>query len=317
MHSRPTSNRGPSTADPSASPSLTKLTRGPDTEAQVDTPSLPVSILKIRHKIELTAQATTSDIENGVASVDYDPGHNTNIHQKVDNWLLMIRFERMELVKGPKISISIGDTTIPNIPRRAAMAVSQTLNKHFSTNTTGTNLHFEAGTLRPEAVRMLLVAWLQETCNTFEAEEVPLRYHFRRDISILQAARLLGMEPYTKSIMHHYVDYLYTQMPDDHEMACVEELRTSDRDPVWTKMINNLSHLRHKKRMPDPDRFAEFLKGHPDIARAVDEADAYFKARGQERRERRVRERSKVYDYQTGDEWVLTGEEAAVWRKMW
>ncbi|KAJ4360992.1 uncharacterized protein N0V89_001561 [Didymosphaeria variabile] len=252
-------------------------------------------------------------VEHGAASIDADPESNAVVHQQLDNWLLMIRFERMNMMKGPKISISIGDVLIRGIYKRAAMAVSRTLNEHFTMAPHSTHFHFEAGSLEIKAVCTLLISWLRETSKIFEAHEVRFRKRFHTNIAILRAARLLGMERYTNIIMQSYINYVQTEVPYYHEIACVEAMRTSHKDPVWTAMVNHLSHLRYTGQIPDPKTFSKFHRKHPELAGAMYYTDQFFKAKAAEDRRGYPLIKHLICDYETGQKVMVTGKEAAMW----
>jgi hypothetical protein len=210
------------------------------------------------------------------------------VHQKLDQWLLMIRFERMEMMKGPKTTVYFGDLPIKNIPKRAAMAVSVKLNHHFSFNPCSTRFDIDTGLLTAKAVRTLLVHWLQKTNRLFEAHEVQFQNGFYRDIAVLRAARFFGMERYTDSIMKHYVEYMRTKVPHYDEIAYAEAMRTSEKDLVWTAMLNHLTHLRYTSQIDDAAKFSKFLKKHPDYNVAMSRTDRYFKTRAAEKHLHRI-----------------------------
>jgi hypothetical protein len=189
------------------------------------------------------------------------------VHQKLDQWLLMIRFERMEMMKGPKTTVYFGDLPIKNIPKR---------------------FDIDTGLLTAKAVRTLLVHWLQKTNRLFEAHEVQFQNGFYRDIAVLRAARFFGMERYTDSIMKHYVEYMRTKVPHYDEIAYAEAMRTSEKDLVWTAMLNHLTHLRYTSQIDDAAKFSKFLKKHPDYNVAMSRTDRYFKTRAAEKHLHRI-----------------------------
>ncbi|KAJ4304801.1 hypothetical protein N0V90_000329 [Kalmusia sp. IMI 367209] len=215
---------------------------------------------------------------------------NTKTKRKPDTWLVMIRFERIKMMQGPTITVSVGDVSIRDIPKRAAMVVSTTLSKYFTEHPEHSEYKFGYGSLDPGAVNALLVLYLRATCKVFEATEVPFRNTFYENVAILRAARLLGMERYTRSILRYYVKYLYDELPRYDEIVIIEDMATSNKDPLWTKMVNGLTHLQHKQQIPDPEIFAAFLVQHPKLSAAIASANGYFmnKARKQRRAGRKV-----------------------------
>ncbi|KAF9741891.1 hypothetical protein PMIN06_007996 [Paraphaeosphaeria minitans] len=215
------------------------------------------------------------------------------VHQHLDDWRLMIGQERMYMMQGPTITIYIGGKPAVTTWKRAAMAVSRTLNGHFTANPESTRFDFAPGDLTRKAVYTLLRDWLQKTGKEFEAHEVLLHNQhdiaqaredvtindFELDMAVLWAARVLGMEKYTDVITQYYLNYIRTGMPHHMEIACVEEMRASPENPLWTTMINRLTYLRHTNQIKDPKKFSIFLKKHPILANCIESADLHFRCR--------------------------------------
>ena len=107
------------------------------------------------------------------------------VDQALDNLLVMIRPERQDLLQGPCITIHVGGTSVINISKRAAMATSSVLHKHFTANPESLEYRFSRGQVHPGAVRFLLIDWMQETCNEFEAYAIPAQKTFGEDVAIL------------------------------------------------------------------------------------------------------------------------------------
>ncbi|KAI4665884.1 uncharacterized protein J4E78_003349 [Alternaria triticimaculans] len=215
------------------------------------------------------------------------------IDQSIDNLLEMIRAQRQALLQGPRITIHIGDTSVEGISKRAAMAASTVLQKHFTANPQSHEYVFSRGQIHPGAVRLLLIGWMQETCNEFEAYAVPAQKTFGEDAALLRAARLLGMERYCSHIHAGYVEYLKTQLPSYEEIITVEQNAMSDKDPLWTAMVNHLCHDRYKRLIPDPEDFAAFLEKHTRLRKAMESADIFFAGMAKRQVEGREQEREK------------------------
>ena len=124
------------------------------------------------------------------------------------------------------------------------MAASSVLNKHFTGNAESTEYRFLRGEIHPAAVRLLLIGWMRETCNEFEAYAIPIQNTFEEDVAVLRAVRLLGMERYCSHILSHYVNYLKTELPTYEHIIAVQQNATSYKDPLWTAMVNHLCHDR-------------------------------------------------------------------------
>jgi hypothetical protein len=112
-----------------------------------------------------------------------------------------------------------------------------------------------------------------------------MRGTFAQNVALLRAARVLGMERYTRHILKEFVDYLKTDLPSYEEIAIVEHNATSDQDPLWTGLVNHLCHDRHKKFIPDPEAFEAFLEQHPRLKKAMAAADAYFQGEAKKNRD--------------------------------
>jgi DNA-directed RNA polymerase subunit N (RpoN/RPB10) len=190
----------------------------------------------------------------------------------------------------------VGDTSVTDIPKRAAMAASSVLYKHFNTNPEALEYRFSRGYIHPGAVRFLLISWMRETCNEFEAYAIPAQKTFAEDIAILRAARLLGMERYCRHILIGYVDYLKTQLPSYEEIITVEQNATSDKDPLWTAMVNHLCHDRFKGLIPDAEDFEAFLEKHTRLKKAMESADNFFAGYAKKQAEGRERERYQRWE---------------------
>tara|TARA_R110002003_G_scaffold27_5_gene1374 strand:- start:5916 stop:7589 length:1674 start_codon:yes stop_codon:yes gene_type:complete len=257
------------------------------------TPSLPqVSYAKTANSASLRPASKTAIVgADALPQLDlndsspHPPAPSFAVEQKLDNLLVMIRQARQNLFKGPRITIFVGRIAIKGIFKRVAMAVSSMLNRHFSRNPESVEYHFGAGYLDPEALRFLLISWVQDTSREFEAYAVPMRGTFAQNVALLRAARVLGMERYTRHILKEFVDYLKTDLPSYEEIAIVEHNATSDQDPLWTGLVNHLCHDRHKKFIPDPEAFEAFLEQHPRLKKAMVAADAYFQGEAKKNRD--------------------------------
>ncbi|KAL1797579.1 hypothetical protein ACET3X_004185 [Alternaria dauci] len=256
----------------------------------------------------MTEQNTGSTAKiTGTASTDVSASHSSPknpgqlppspiVDQALDNLLEMIRPQRQGLLQGPRITIHVGDTSVTDISKRAAMAASSVLHKHFTANPESMEYRFSRGQIHPGAVRLLLIGWMRETCNEFEAYAVPAQKTFGEDVAVLRAARLLGMERYCSHILTSYIDYLKTQLPSYEEIIAIEQNATSDRDPLWTAMINHLCHDRYKGLIPDVEYFEAFLEEHTRVKKAMESADKFFAGHAKKRAENLEKERRQRWE---------------------
>ncbi|KAH7392126.1 hypothetical protein DE146DRAFT_790684 [Phaeosphaeria sp. MPI-PUGE-AT-0046c] len=211
------------------------------------------------------------------------------VDQQLDNLYTMIRQQREKLFHGPLITIHIGSSRVIGIYKRVAMATSSILHKYFSENLESVDFTIQ-DFIAPDAVKYMLNTWMREMCHEFEVHAMPLQSSFANNVAILRAARFLGLEPYTKWILTNHVEYLRDNIPSYEEITIVERDRTSNADPLWTFMVNHLSHARHRGQIPDPEAFAAFLEEHPALKEAMHTADVFFAERAERARRARWEE---------------------------
>jgi len=204
------------------------------------------------------------------------PATGAVVKQLLDNLYVMIRQQRLNLLSGPMITIHVGNLEVAGISKRLVMACCSVLSKHFAKFPESLEYRFAQGSIDPDAIRHLLVTWAKDMSQAFEIYAVPMQGSFAKDVALLRASRLLGMEPYTKHMLGSYVRYLKESLPSYEEIDIVEQNATSEKDPLWTHMVNHLCHDRHKKLIPDPEYFADFLEDHPRLKKAMEDADSFF-----------------------------------------
>jgi hypothetical protein len=221
--------------------------------------------------------------------------HSALVEQPLDNLYVMIRQERQGLLKGPQITIHSGTEAVTGIFKRAAMAASSVLNAHFVKNPEVFEYHLSPeDTVDPRAIHYLLVSYMHGISKDLEACAVPWLNTFSQNVALLRAARKLGMEPYTKHILTSHVIYLKDHIPSYEEIAIIERNKTWEKDPLWTKMLNNLCYARHMRYLPDPDNFEAFLEDHPVLRKAMEVTDSYFYSRSEERHAEMLRRNAEA-----------------------
>jgi hypothetical protein len=198
------------------------------------------------------------------------------IEQRLDNLYAMIRPERQNLFSGPLITITIDSVKVTGIFKRVAMALSSVLNEYFVQNPESIEYQSPAENLVPGAAFYLLNIYPHETSQVFMVPPVPMQETFAMNVSLLHASRKLGMVRYTKEILSTHINYLKEEIPSYEEIAIIEEMKTSDQDPLWTHMVNHLCHDRFKGLIPDPEEFEAFLTHHTRLSEAMRTADEYF-----------------------------------------
>ena len=221
----------------------------------------------------------------------------TVVEQPLDNLLVMIKQQREALLEGPQITVYIGKVVVEEISKRAAMAASRGLNKHLTKHPESLEYYFSKDFMSPDAVCHLLKTWIEEISGEFEAWSVPIRPTFEKNVELLRAARLLGMERYTAHILAQFIDYVKTHLPLYKEIAVIEHNATSDKDPLWTNMVNHLCHDRHKGLFPDPEEFEAFLGKHQRLKKAMEAADIFFSSMAQQKWEAKEARRRQQWEH--------------------
>jgi hypothetical protein len=136
----------------------------------------------------------------------------TVVHQPIDDLYTMIRQQRQELSQGPTITIHKGANAVAGIFKRVAMAASPVLHKYFVENAESLEYAFQDH-VASSAVNYLLNTWMGEIRDVFEVYAVPAQNSFLKNVSLLRAARMIGMESYTRHILEKYVVYLNNNPP--------------------------------------------------------------------------------------------------------
>ena len=232
----------------------------------------------------------------------------TMVEQPLDNLYVMIRQQRLKLLSGPLITIYIGDIELTGIFKRLAMACCSVLSKYFAKFPESLEYRFAPDSIAPAAVAYLLTKWAKDMSQNFETYAVHMQGSFAKDVALLRASRLLGMEPYTKHMLSTYTHYLKDSLPSYQEIEIVELNATSEKDPLWTHMVNHLCHDRHKKLIPDPENFAHFLEEHPRLKEAMKKADVYFAGVAKNNWEERKSE-WEAYEAERRARWDLNEKE--------
>ena len=214
----------------------------------------------------------------------------------------MTRPQRLALRNGPQITIYINKLAVTDVFKRVAMALSPALNEHFTSDPTSLVFHIRSASLVPQAIRTLLVAWPEKNSKDFKASELQFQNTFHGDIALIYAARLLRMDKYVDSILRHYINYLNTRLPAYSEVIAIEQLRTSDEDPLWRTMIDHLTELRARHQIPDPIDFVFFLNSHPQIEKAMNATlEASRQTAHQAEEERRQQAARALYRHRNPD----------------
>jgi hypothetical protein len=208
------------------------------------------------------------------------------LQQPLEDLYVMIRQQRQELFQGPLITIDVQDRNgaVKGIYKRVAMAVSPVLNRYFEQNPYSM-VYTSREYADAEAVRYLLGIWMEDIRDEFEVQAVPMQETFIANVKLLRASRILGMERYTQHIMNTYLEYLMTEIPSYYEIDMIDLNTTSEKDPLWSRMVNHLCHARYQQYIPDPEEFALFLSSRPRLTNAMERSDNYFRDKAQKNRE--------------------------------
>ncbi|KAF2114376.1 hypothetical protein BDV96DRAFT_632539 [Lophiotrema nucula] len=221
------------------------------------------------------------DLATGVSSTDETSSGPRFIAQKLDNFLAMSPTEREWLVEGPTINIELGKMVVHDVPKRFAMAVSPPINSYFTRYPYAPVYKIYERDVEANAVFTLLRDWPEEVTKA-KYFQTPQPWRFNdlvKDLAVLRAAKVLGMDKYTVVTSNAYWNYLRYQLPTYEDIATLEKGAASSKqyDHYYRSLVNNLAHQRHQRKIRDVGDFKKFLAEHPklkaDIA-AVDKVNA-------------------------------------------
>ena len=92
------------------------------------------------------------------------------------------------------------------------------------------------------------------------------------------------METYTEHILAQHIEYVSTELLAYEEITVIEQHTASDKDILWTSMVNHLCHCRYRCHIPDPEEFAAFLDNHERLKKAMATSDVFFATRARQKR---------------------------------
>ncbi|KAF2267715.1 hypothetical protein CC78DRAFT_576714 [Lojkania enalia] len=171
---------------------------------------------------------------------------------------------RKSLLKGPSLKIFTGNDYVCSIPLLLFKAVSITPPEAFSNR----ELHLPACISgRPV---LYIQSWLKAASTLPVVPELSAKNNLLADLSICRAAKLLGVEVYTKKIIGRYWAYLKNSIPTYEEMSEIESLALSPDDSFFALLVKRMTWLRSRDMIPDPEPFAEYITQHPKLSKAME-----------------------------------------------
>ena len=180
----------------------------------------------------------------------------------------MKRSQRAELFHGPTITVIIGRETIRNVPKVLFMTVSPRVRNYFKENPGETYIPFKVGEIAVP-VMQLIKEWLTNMGTCAYVYSLKLRHNIVEDLAVRRDCHYLGMEKYVTHFTKQYCDRIRDSFIGLDNIAVIEK-NCVHNDNVWRCLVNNLLTMRLKKQIPEPEKFADFLKEHPRLAAAME-----------------------------------------------
>ena len=191
---------------------------------------------------------------------------------------MMDRGDRLLLLEGPKVCISVGmKVVIPEVTLRALSAVSKTAHKHFTKRPNYYELNLPFGSVDKKALEHV-IHWLKDVCSTANTYVIPHGRTFTQNVLIYKVCRVLGINSNIGHILNAIRDEITTRLLEYKEIhAIVTNLTPSD--PVFIHLAHNLTHKRYLKEIPDSECFQAYLSEHPELEKLMAEIHAKNTAR--------------------------------------
>ncbi|KAF2703272.1 hypothetical protein K504DRAFT_539027 [Pleomassaria siparia CBS 279.74] len=195
--------------------------------------------------------------------------------------------QRGELRKGVAVTIRCGNRWGFTMPWRLFQAVSQHAAKADTTH--AAMIEFHITNQLDYAPFVTLVKWF---INALDAKRVPELQRtdvFRDDLSLIRAAKELGMHKYVQHIFNYYWAYLKNQIAPFKEIDIILELALSEEDAFFVCITNRLAHLLLKDELKDTSELYAYLGAHPILGNSVKKTMERYRSR-QDRDSKRYEE---------------------------
>ncbi|KAF1999760.1 hypothetical protein P154DRAFT_576677 [Amniculicola lignicola CBS 123094] len=191
------------------------------------------------------------------------------------------RLERSDLKDDVCVSIFHGSDFICEAPRRAFLAASSTYQEQYTKlgpdgipkNDRGSRLRYQISTethINPKHVHDLLVHWLLPNTKMDTAFPIHAKHQVYNTIELWYAAECLGLQPYVEHIFKRIYTILKHQVPSYECLDLIQKSSGVDGDAFLRATVSNLSFLRYKNKIEDPETFEQYLAKNHKMAKMMD-----------------------------------------------
>jgi uncharacterized coiled-coil protein SlyX len=179
----------------------------------------------------------------------------------------MSQSEREDLYQGPTITVIIGDAQIRGVPKHMFMAASPKVREYFEQNPQETYIPFPRAEVAVP-VMDTIKNWL-ECMGTYNVVfSIKLKKDPAHDLLVRRNCIYLGMDKYVAHFTRQYCDRIRDEglaFLTFDTMAIIEK-NTEDNDSLFFCLANNIASLRQRGKIPEPEKFDEFL-AQPQLSR--------------------------------------------------
>ncbi|KAF2788353.1 hypothetical protein K505DRAFT_394803 [Melanomma pulvis-pyrius CBS 109.77] len=207
--------------------------------------------------------------------------------------------QRLELLKGPKVNVFVGNTLMRSgVPKRALMVSVDKRSHSILKDPRRTTICLPAGLVDIPAMKLVLDALTtNKGIGKAECHPVSTGKTFIEGVYIYKAGLVLGagknVEHVLKRLRYLISSSLVSYPELDTILKCVPPT-----NPLFVHVANDLAHRRYKKTIPDVAEFEEYLEKRKALQKAMKEIDADHQmkrnVRKEEKRDAHKEEKRKV-----------------------
>jgi hypothetical protein len=185
--------------------------------------------------------------------------------------------ERQALRRGLGITIRCGSRWNFTMPWRLFQTISTESTNIDRRVPTQLEFHLPAN-IEQEPFKVL-VSWMLESMSARRVAYFQRTASFADNLSLVRAAKLLGMHVYVQRLFDYYWAYIKNNVPTYANMDVIDGLALDENDSFFGCLVGRLAHLRLTKKVEDVEGLERFLESRRRLGRAVKETMKEFKNR--------------------------------------
>jgi hypothetical protein len=177
--------------------------------------------------------------------------------------------DRRALAVGPTITVKVGDTSL-KVPKRAAMAISPTLNQAITDNPTAAVIMLNPAQVQTEHIATLIkyidkVVRVRTGAFTLTKQET-----FVKTVDLYRHALLFGMDAYVKKLFATAMDRIHERMISSDMLEAILKLPSDNR--MYVRAVQHFEGLLHAGKLPmRKGQWIKFLDEHVEFKNAIEE----------------------------------------------